>query len=194
MISQNSNQTLADRDIWSSFKSGDLDAFNLMFDKYSDTLFDYGRNLCTDSQLIQDCIQDTFIEIWSKKERLGQTDSIKFYLFKSLRRKVYRRLRRESKVCVSDTIKQDLSSHLELSPEGVMIAGESSVLTKKILGEAVEGLSDRQKEAIYLRFYRELSFREVSMIMGIKIKSTYRIVSQAVGKLQATIVAEKLCF
>ncbi|MEO9805057.1 MAG: sigma-70 family RNA polymerase sigma factor [Reichenbachiella sp.] len=187
MVNEVLGKQLSDKEIWVSFKSGDLDAFNLMFDKYADVLFDYGRNLCSDRQLIEDCIQDTFVEIWSKKERLSDTDSIKFYLFKALRRKIYRRIRKESNFFVSDEIKSDLNFNLQASQEGVMIAAESDSQTKKMLGDAIENLSVRQKEAIYLRFYRELSFQEVSKVMGIGMKSTYRVVSKAIERLQGAL-------
>lgn len=187
MVNEVLGKQLSDKEIWVSFKSGDLDAFNLMFDKYADVLFDYGRNLCSDRQLIEDCIQDTFVEIWSKKERLSDTDSIKFYLFKALRRKIYRRIRKESNFFVSDEIKSDLNFNLQASQEGVMIAAESDSQTKKMLGDAIENLSLRQKEAIYLRFYRELSFQEVSKVMGIGMKSTYRVVSKAIERLQGAL-------
>lgn len=185
MVRKPSADYLSDRDLWNDFKSGNSAAFTHLFESYVELLFDYGRNLCSDLQLIEDCIQDTFAELWTKKERLGDTSCIKYYLFKCLRRKVYIKLKKkQSKVFISLETNRNLFIQTQRTQELLMIGRESEAMIKTALQKAINTLPFRQKEAIYLRFYQENSFQEVSTKMGISMKSTYRIVSQAVEGLR----------
>ena len=76
--------------LWRAFKSGDQAAFARMYQCYSRVLYGYGFRVTHDAALIEDCIQDLFIELWRTRENLSDTTSIKFYLFRSLRRRISR--------------------------------------------------------------------------------------------------------
>lgn len=44
--------------------------------------------ICRDEELVKDSIQDLFITLWHSRARLSVSDSIKFYLYASLKRKI----------------------------------------------------------------------------------------------------------
>lgn len=192
MISEILNKESTDKEIWKRFKLGDVDAFNLMFEKYMHVLLEYGRRFSSDFQLLEDCAQETYIEIWLKKDRLSTTDSIKYYLFKSFKRKIFRRIKKESNALIYDEVMENTSMLQDVSHEGSLIEYETESRTNRLLKDAVNNLSNRQKEAINLRFYKELSFKEVSGVMGIGIKSTYRVISSAIERLQCTVMADQV--
>jgi DNA-directed RNA polymerase specialized sigma24 family protein len=50
-------------------------------------LFAYGIQIVKDRAVVEDCIHDLFIELWNRKAFLSSTDSIKLYVFKSLKKK-----------------------------------------------------------------------------------------------------------
>ena len=52
------------------------------------------------------------------------------------------------------------------------------------LKTALASLTDRQREAIFLKFYEGLSYEEVSAIMNISTKATYKIMARALGMLK----------
>ena len=56
-----------DADMWAEFIGGSKTAFDFLYDKYFSLLYGYGMQFCTDKSLIKDCIQDLFIELWSKR-------------------------------------------------------------------------------------------------------------------------------
>src|SRR3712207_1381315 len=94
--------TYSDTELWQAFKKGDEEAFDYIFEKHVHILYNYGRKFTPVSEIIEDCVQDLFVEVWEKKKLISDTDSIKFYLFKSLRLRIIRRLVKESKIAKED--------------------------------------------------------------------------------------------
>jgi len=77
-----------DSRIWDEFRSGNESSFIYIYQNYFDKLYNYGLRITKDEDLVKDAIQDLFIELRKKRSHLGKTDSIKFYLFKCLKRKI----------------------------------------------------------------------------------------------------------
>src|SRR6267143_316734 len=83
----------SEMELWNSFRAGNREALNTIFEKSVRLLFAYGRNMTRDQGLVSDCIQDIFVELWMKRGSLtAQLISLKYYLIKSVRRRELRRL------------------------------------------------------------------------------------------------------
>lgn len=186
--------------LWNQFRSGSKQAFNAIYYKYVKILFNYGRKITSNTSLIEDCIQDLFVELWQKKELLSETTSIKFYLFRAVNRKIVRVLKSESKIFFKD-LSEDYDFEVVFSHEVQLISEQISKEDRDKLAKALNGLTSRQKEAIYLKYYEKLSFEEVSSILEISVKGTYKIISRALEALKnamngnfSVIVTLAACF
>ena len=170
--------------LWQAFRSGNKQAFDYIFEHYIRLLYSYGHKLTAKSAMTEDCIQDLFIELWEKKHLLGDTTSIKYYLFKSLRRKLIRAIEKEKHILGETPVKEAYQFNITFSYEAELIANQISEEQHKCLTDALATLSKRQKEVIYLRYYSNLSYEEVASIMGLNLNSTYKIVSKAIHTLK----------
>jgi len=171
-----------DNELWKDFRQGSMDAFSEIYTLHIQALNNYGRKLSKNQKLVEDCIQDLFIDIWKSKENLSDTNSIKYYLFKSLRRKIVR----EGQVSQNIILEIEENYFFELcdSPEALIINQQSEDIQSLKLNEALHKLTKRQREAIYLKFYQDLSFQEVSSVMSLGMKSTYNLISKSVEELR----------
>ena len=84
-----------DIDLWRSFRKGDKNAFENLYQSYFKVLGHYGFRLTPDAQHIEDAIQDLFIDLWRRKEYLSDPDNVKFYLFRALRNQLLRNTRND---------------------------------------------------------------------------------------------------
>ena len=169
--------------LWEEFKSGNYTSFSVIYRKYIQVLYDYGLQVVKDSELVEDCIQDLYIYLWDNKIKLGKTDNIKFYLFKSLRRRLVLKLK--SKGC--EKLYDDLTLYqtsVELSCEQSLIVFQTIEGEEEKLLRSMVYLTKRQREAIYLRFYDNLSFQEIAAVMDLELKSTYNLISKALDVLR----------
>lgn len=177
---------LTDPQLWELFRAGDKKAFDIIYDRLFQPLCGYGDKICADNSLVEDVAQDLFISLWTRKAHLGATDSIKFYLFRSLRRMLIRRIQQEEKRSNTYSSTSRTNFQLELSAKVLSSTiSEEEEERKKILARALHKLTDRQREAIYLKFYNNLSFQEVAEVMEIEVRSVYNLIGRTINMLRA---------
>jgi RNA polymerase sigma factor (sigma-70 family) len=173
-----------DAELWQAFRSGDEDAFDYIFEKYVRVLYNYGHKFTRAAEVIEDCVQDLFIELWEKRTVVGPTDSIKYYLFKSLRLKIIRRLGREQKYTGADHAAETHEFTISFSYEFHLITDQADQEQRQELVAALNALSNRQKEAIQLKYYDNLSYPEIASVMAISVDSVYKLISAALATLR----------
>lgn len=171
--------------LWSAFKAGSRDALNSIFVKYSRLLYSYGRNMTADQNLIADCIQDIFVELWVRKEKLSDVTSVRFYLMRSLRRSILRRLSADKRLLGIQNGADD--NDIEFSIEFNLIHDQLAAETRTQLQTAMTQLSERQQEAIYLKFYENMSYEELSSVMDINVKAAYNLIGKAIIILRTVV-------
>ena len=178
-ISDTSPLLLDEYVLWRKFKSGDMEAYAVIYRKYFFVLYQYGKKICPEQELIKDTIQDLFIKIWNNRENLNDTTSIKYYLLTSFRRKLVDALQ---------------SPHIKLAAENELLdisftetqdseEGESLEQKKEVL-KALNCLSQHQQHLLRLKFYRNLSNKEIADEMGITIQSVYNAIFKILKSLR----------
>lgn len=172
--------------VWHSFKNGDKDAFAELYQRYAGVLLNYGNKISSDRVLIEDSIQDLFVELWQSRERVAETTSVKAYLFKALRYKLYRHARATDVVNFSD-IEQHKNLLVSASHESKLISFEVESLQMEHLKAIVNQLPKRQQEAINLRYYHNFSNEEIAAIMGVNYQSASNFIFSALRKLKLNL-------
>ncbi len=157
---------MSDSDIWNRFLQGDGEAFNHIYVHFFPLLFNYGHHFCQDRELIKDVVQELFIYLKTKRKKLGKTDNIKFYLYKSLRRNLFRELTKKKSVMYVDELPSTADFEITLSHESLLIQNQEQAKLKEDLTKSVAKLSKRQKEAVIYYYYEGFSYTQVSELMG----------------------------
>lgn len=171
--------------LWEEFRSGDDLAFGKIYKTYVDVLFRYGMKFTHDEELVKDCIQELFIEIYSHKQNLGRTNNIKLYLLKSLKRRIIKAIRFQSDYSsINETDAPFLITYTQ--NDGVFADEQTDKQTKEIQ-KALTELSPRQKEAIYLRFNTGLSYEEICEAMNLNYQSVRNLVFSAIEKMRINL-------
>ncbi len=78
---------------WNKIKSGDKQAFRMLFDEYYSSLCLYANSLIGDLDISQDIVSDCFVRIWERKETIDIKSSVKNYLLLAVRNNIYSYLR-----------------------------------------------------------------------------------------------------
>ena len=91
VLAQNHHLNTSQNDImlWESFRKGDREAFATLFRNYYEALCRFGGKFTSDHQLLEDSIQELFIELWKSNSR-NAVVSVRSYLLKSLKYKLLR--------------------------------------------------------------------------------------------------------
>lgn len=172
-----------DTELWQAFKRGDRDAFAQLYNLYIEDLLSYGYRVTSDRQLIRDSVQDIFLYLWQTRSNLSDTDSIRFYLYRSLRNKIVRNIEKNKHTTID-------SAHLFENIIGVLSV-EDDIITSEQLSEqllklkrAIQELPKRQQEIIQLRYYHDFSLEEIAEIMQINNQSVRNLLHRTIAELR----------
>ncbi|MBB2147893.1 RNA polymerase sigma factor [Pedobacter gandavensis] len=177
---------------WQSFKAGNADSFEYLYKTYAAGLYNYGSKFSKDKDLIKECIQDLFVGIWTRRATLGNPDHLKNYLYKSFRHLVFRKTLQLQNFEVYEEETDTYSFHVSLNMEEAIIDGEQRDKVTEQLNMVMAKLTPRQKEAIFLRFYEQLSYEEIAEVMDISVKASYKIMARALGFLKENLSKDDL--
>jgi RNA polymerase sigma factor (sigma-70 family) len=175
---------ISDAEIWTAFKKGEEQAYEYIYKKYAPILLNYGQHLVKDRQLVEDCLHDLFVQLYEHRATLGDTDSIKFYLICSLRRKIAEAVAHQKKYGNEVNLDQGEGFEIMSSPETQLINDTSVLLRDGSLQVAINQLPKRQREALYLLYFNQLSYPEIAAIMSLEIRTVYNQVHNALENLK----------
>jgi len=170
---------------WADFKSGNDQMFSMIYYQYSRNLYHYGLKFTSNISIIEDAIQDVFIDILKNRKTIGQTNNILFYLMKSFKRKLFRLIIKEKYYKISIDHYYEYPFEIKYtSIDQEMIKNEELYYKIKLIKNALKLLTPRQKEAIYLKFNFRFKYDEISEIMNISIEACRNLINRSIKALK----------
>ena len=117
---------------------------------------------------------------------MSETDNIRLYLLKSLKRKIISELKKHNSQTRILT-DQDYPFDLHWSENMDEQLNDLDEEKRQLLTDAMQSLTERQKEAIYLRFNRGLEYEEISFLLNLNYQSSRALIHRAIEKLRQII-------
>lgn len=174
------HSNFSDVQLWKQLKNGCELALGKLVKKYFNPLQNYGYKFVQDEDFVKDCVQEVFIEVWQRRERLTTPDSVRAYLLSSVRKRVLREGFRQQILREETTINLENDWHsVELPYEWAMIEQENVELLTQKVKNMLSQLPKRQREAVYLQFYQNLEREEIAQIMDIHPQSVSNLLQSA---------------
>jgi len=175
----------SDLAIWKAFKHGDRSALIHIYTQYFPLLFDYAHQFIKDRESVKDHIQDLFIYLYKHRQGISETDSIKYYLFKCLRRRIKSD---NDRILAHRDHQPERGCGAEDSSEVRMIENEALLHKQRVLNEAIKTLPQKQQEIIYHYYYLGFSYKEIASIMNFsQVKSARKLLYRAVNGLRSKV-------
>ncbi|WP_162800067.1 RNA polymerase sigma factor [Pedobacter jeongneungensis] len=181
---------IIDYNLWQKLLSGDRLALNIIYERNLSPLYQYGMRMLQDEDAVRDCLHNLFVKIWVNHKTLKPTDNIKYYLISAFRNTIINYKTQESKFQKVD-IRDNEVFDLKFTVEAEYIKKEEQ--NKKILqlSEAMNKLTPRQKEIIYLRYFEEIDYDEIAEIMDLSKKGAYKLSARALEALREILNVDK---
>jgi len=154
----------SDEELMCRVQKGDMNAFELLYDRFHSRLFHYILRFIGERTLAEDILQETFLRLLKGREGYRKNFGFSTYLFTIARNLCF------------DNFKSWQKSHLQFGREDrVDRAGNSSSAAHKLLEEAemarilqneIQTLPEDQREVLLLSKYSGLSYNEIAKITG----------------------------
>jgi RNA polymerase sigma factor (sigma-70 family) len=176
--------------IWNGFRAGNQKAFETLFLVHYRKLIPYGLKIASDRELVDDCIQDLFFNLWVNRNGLPEVVTVQGYLCMALRYRLVRAMKREDKL---DRLHPEFGGAIEYSFEDSWIENEIEVQRQEKLHLYIPQLTKRQQEALHLRFYQKLNYAEISIIMDISEQAVMNLIYKSVKFLREKFIYVVYC-
>ncbi|MEG1564960.1 MAG: sigma-70 family RNA polymerase sigma factor [Bacteroides sp.] len=182
---RNELKELDELSLWNLMTQGHEQALELLYAKYYDSLYYYGQKYSRDTSLIEDCVQDVFVAVFNNS-RLKSVHHVQAYLLRSLRNLLFKQLSLQPH-CTLEELAFDISIE-DTQLTTLFQNDDESLQVSKNLMNAYRSLTENQKNAIYLRYVKEMSYQEIADVLEVNAQSAQNAVSRTLAKLKSMML------
>ena len=162
----------SDKEIWDEIKNNDKKSFEILFNRYYDSLCLYSFGMVRNEEAAKEIVNDVFLKIWIKRNIIVITYGIRPYLYRSVFNacsdyiKQNHTLLKYSFFEVDDKIKETLCT----SEDSIFVVLENEDIQKDIQA-AIELLPPQCKTIFCLNRFELLTYNEISERLNISINT-----------------------
>ena len=169
--------------LYNEYLNGEKEAFELLYNKYKDKITYFIYNIVKDYQKSEDIAQDVFIYVLQNKLKEGY--SFKHYIYMVAKSRAINYINTENR-------RNEISSEYLLQEEQQTYQDVSDIITKnetrKELMEAINMLDIKYRNAIYLNKIENLSYKEISDILGEKVQNVKNLIHRGKKELRKILI------
>lgn len=175
------NEINLNSEIWYNFfQKGEEAGFDALFRAYFVRLTLFANRIVVNTKTAEDIVQDCFVLLWERRERLEHIKAIKSYLYTTVRNQSLKYLERQNRMGLSDN-----GDTLEGNVEKSIIAAE----TAQELYQLISTLSPALQQIIRLYYLEEKSSKEIAEILKLQPDTVTRQRLRAIIALRKTKIS-----
>lgn len=156
------------------YSEGNNQAFDILLDRYKDKLYSYIYYVVRNDEVTEDIFQETFVKaiITIQQGRYTADGKFSAWLTRIAHNLVidFFRQERNENLVSNDETEVDLFNNVKLSDDNI----ETQLVNEQVLCDVrrlMDALPDNQREVVYMRYYQDLSFKEIADITGVSINT-----------------------
>lgn len=178
------NYNTSSIDVWGAFQTGEERAFDYLYATYYNDLFNYCYGILKNRAAAEDCLQDFFVHLWKKRQKITPKTTVKVLLIGILRNFTLDFIRKDkcrNKHNDQFSLENKISTH---SIEQDIIQSEILTYKQEVVTNLINNLSKQQREALFLRYYENMDINEISDTMGLSYAAVAKHLSRASKALE----------
>lgn len=159
---------------------GDHPAFAVLVQRHSARFYHVAYRMCGQQDEAEDIVQEAFLKLWQKPESWNADRGAKFttWFYRVVTNQALDYTRKKRPMASGDAMERFVDE-TQNQVKKMQVQQE-----QEILEHAIQSLPERQKTALNLCFYEELSNKEAADIMGIGIKALESLLMRAKAGLR----------
>lgn len=176
--------TLTDEELVALYSKGENVAFDVLLLRHKNRIYSYVFYIVKDRELAEDIFQETFVKVITtiKQGRYVESGKFSSWITRIAHNLIidhYRQEKTENHITNSD-MNTDVFNNRELS-EGTVEDNLISTQVKVDIRKLVAALPDNQKEVLVMRYYQNMSFKEIADATNVSINT-------ALGRMRYAIL------
>ncbi len=166
------------------YVDGNNDAFDVLIDRHKDRVYSYILHFVKNPELADDIFQETFVKaiMTIKQNRYVENGRFSAWITRIAHNLVFDHFRKEKSENLqsTDASEIDILNRKELSESTV----EDYLISKQIetdIHRLIMALPDNQREVLQMRYFKEMSFKEIASMTNVSINT-------ALGRMRYAIL------
>lgn len=187
----------SDEDLVSLYVQGNNLAFDELLNRYTDKVYNYIFSLVHNEALAEDLFQETFVKVVTTLKQGRYTENGKFagWIMRIAHNLVFDLFRAEKhdNTISNEECEYDLFDRAQVRDtcvEDDLVAEQTIDELKYLIGL----LSEEQQEVLKMRYYQNLSFKEIADITGVSINTALGRMRYAVLRLRKLAEEKDMLF
>jgi RNA polymerase sigma factor (sigma-70 family) len=157
--------------VWNSFQKGDIEAYKILYQQHVGYLLNYGLRLYNSMTVVEDSVQEVFIDLWQYRQNLSEPNEVRFYLMKCLRNKISKQFKLNQPFVSGFDDEVQLPFLIEPSSEHRLIELQMDTELRQKVQYLMNELSPREREIIYLKYFNDMSYEQICELMNINYQT-----------------------
>ncbi len=183
------------------YAAGDEEAFQLLMNRYRDSVYAFLRRFLNRSDLIEDVFQETFLQLFVSRDTFDVSRPLRPWLFTIAANKAkdaLRRMQRSEVTQLGNMFDSDESTiddvlntldHDERMPYDDLLRDERAAAVKRVISR----MPAKLREIIVLAYFHKFAYAEIAQILNIPIGTVKSRLHTAVGRFAEDWEAATLC-
>ena len=170
-------------ELWEMFISQDnQESLSIIYKDHFDLLYNFGFKYTSDTDAIENSIQNIFGYFLKKRNKLGPVNNMSGYLIQCFRHELYLALKKQKKIILCQTIPETYFNHDNAQKENE--SEEKRDQLHQTMMAIIKKLNPKQQKIINLRFIERFSYKEISDMLNISVDSCYKSVYRSVTSIR----------
>ena len=183
-MSIDKNETIPDKDILFRIINDDLEAFEILVDKYKNRLINFVFRFVKDFDVAEDIVQETFLRVFKHRHNYKAIANFSTWIFTiagNLAKSELRRRKRWKFLSV-DAI-NDTEMKFELPDNGIKPDRATSVsILDENIQKSIDSLQNKYKESLILRDIEGMGYKKIAEITKVPVGTVKSRVSRCIKK------------
>ncbi len=174
---------LTDIDLVKRLQENEEQALTIIYKRYWEIMYLAAYNLVKDRSVCEDIVQEVFISLWQRREKLQIKSSLKSYLYTSTVYKVYDHFNKNKKMA-KEGLFDDFERKIEASNPETKLMHDELV---NYLDSVIDTLPTKCKEVYQLSRENMLSNKEIAEQLNISQRTVEGHISKALKILKESL-------
>jgi len=174
---------LSEQEYWQQVSQGDKKAFEQLFNTYYQSLCNYARSMLKDIDEAEEVVQNTFFNIWNKREVLQISSSFKSYAYRAVHNDCLNKIKHGK---VRTVYAADYKSTMAGGFDDSGRVLEAKELGKHI-NNAIASLPEQCGNVFKLSRFENLKYSEIAEQLDISVKTVENHMGKALKILRVQL-------
>lgn len=185
--------SMTDEQLVKAYAQGNNDAFDILLKRHQDRIYNYILRIIKNEDIANDIFQETFVKaiLTIKQGRYTENGKFPAWISRIAHNLIidYYRQEKSENVQSADIDDVDVLNRKELCEQTI----EDAIISEQIRDDVkylIQELPDLQREVLNMRYYQNLSFKEIADLTGVSINTALGRMRYAILNLRR-IASEK---